>query len=99
MTRRLAGLHVSSDECKRRFLDFTEHSSTDKWPVSYADPEAHGLPKDGGMLLLPSGMVWRCAVKLLGIPLAPFLWPRHGTRHEAAMGVAAFLDYCVVFIR
>jgi len=90
---------VQSEDFKRGFLEFTEHTSNDRWPHDYRDERARGLPKDGAVLLEHTGQPWMCAVKLRGIPVTEFEWPGFGTRHETALEVTCFLERVVTFVR
>merc|ERR1712232_1226531 len=47
MTNRMKGIHVSDPEFDKAFVEFTEHSCTDRWPINHPDPAARGQPKDG----------------------------------------------------
>lgn len=98
LTKRLRGLSVHSDEFRRVFGDFAAHSENDCWPSDYHDQAARGLPKDGALLVLPTGLSLKSAVKIIGLPLAPSQWAGHGTRHETALSVAAYLDQALVLV-
>lgn len=99
MTRRVKGCSVFSNEFRQKFLDFTSHTEDDRWSMDHEDSDARGRPKDGALLLLPTGMPAKCATKLVGLPLAPCQWAGYGTRHETALSLAAFLRQGVVIIR
>lgn len=101
MATRLRGYKVDSAEFRAAVLEFADESISchDRWPAWYSDHRARGLPKDGAMILWPDGRVAKAAAKLLGLPRAPFQWPGHGTRHEAALGAATLLKRGVIFIR
>jgi hypothetical protein len=103
MTRRLKGLHATSPDFEKIFLEFSSHAPEfemgDRWPPSYYDAPARGLPKDGATLLVPNGSCMKGAAKILGLPSAPFQWAGHGTRHEAALSLAAFLRHAIILIK
>lgn len=99
MNRTLKPFTIFDDEFRRKFLEFAEHTEDDRWPVDHDDIDARGLPKDGGFLILPSGMPAKCATKIIGLPVAPRQWPGHGTRHETALSLSSFLNEAIVFIR
>lgn len=43
LTRRLRKVHICTNEFKDVFTSFSEHSSTDRWPVDWPDEEARNL--------------------------------------------------------
>lgn len=98
LTQRLKDVHVSTPEFRTIFREFTAHSDSDRWPAFHDDCDARGKPKDGAILLAASGFRAKCAAKILRI-MAPTEWPSHGTRHEAALFIAAQLENAVVFVR
>jgi len=98
LTQRLHGVSVHSAEFEDTLMDFAAHTDTDCWPVDYHDLKAHGLPKDGALLLSPEGYSLKGAAKIIGLPRAPCQWAGHGTRHETALAVAAYLDQAVVLV-
>lgn len=86
MTHRLQQIHVSHPAFREAVQEFSEHTSNDRWPI---DHEACNLPKDGFTALVDSnGYRLRCAVRLLGLPVAAYRWDRVGTRHQAALQIA-----------
>lgn len=99
LTRRLKDVHISSQEFETVLEAATEHTDNDRWPEDCADEEARGQPKDGAIVLTTEGYRWCAAAKLIGLPTAPYSWPGVGTRHEAALQVACFLEKCVVMVR
>jgi len=99
LTQRLHGVSVHSAEFEDVLMDFAAHTDTDCWPIDYHDPRARGLPKDGAILLSPEGYSLKGAAKVVGLPRAPCQWAGHGTRHETALAVAAYLDQAVVLVR
>lgn len=102
MTQRVKDLHVSTRQFECAFLEFASHSlefeQDDRWPETYRDKSAFGLPKDGCTLLDHEGYRVKGAAKILSCQ-APVQWPGTGTRHEAALGVAAFLERGIIMIR
>merc|ERR1719356_728958 len=103
MTQRLYRHHVSSQIFRSAFMEFLSHAPEleehDCWPSDYKDVEARGLPKDGALLMRPNGYTAKGAAKILGLPIAPFQWAGHGTRHETALGTVAFLKHAIVIIK
>lgn len=99
LTRRLRDAQVWSDEFARVFVDFATKTHDDRWPMEYPEAAARGLPKDGAMVVSASGQLKMGAAKLVQLPPAPNSWPKHGTRHRAALEVAHYLDWAVVIIR
>lgn len=98
MSERLKGVSCHDKLFAEALCDFAQHSDSDRWPETYHDAAARGLPKDGAMLLDPFGYRTKCAAKILGL-VAPCDWPGHGTRHEAALAVAFKLRHAIVMIR
>jgi len=98
MTAALRGIHVSDARFAAAFRLFTEHSDTDRWPETHADPRARSQPKDGAFLLDPSGYRLKCAVKLLGLPPA-IVWEGVGTKHEAGLAAAWEVEGCIALVR
>ena len=98
MTARLRGVHVSDARFSAAFGEFTEHSDSDRWPADHPDPEARGLPKDGGILLDAYGFRLKCSAKVLGLP-PPRSWQGVGTKHEAALASAWAIEGCVALVR
>jgi len=100
MTHYMKGLHVSDPEFEKRFLEFTEHTETDRWPEEHSEPELRGKPKDGiAVLLSPSGFRVKCAVRLEGLPLSLKTWSQRGMRHMTALAVTDFLLQSMVIVR
>jgi len=100
MTHYMKGLHVSNPEFEKRFLEFTEHTDTDRWPDDHSEPSLRGKPKDGiAVLLSPSGYRVKCAVRLEGLPLSSKTWSQRGMRHMTALAVADFLVQSMVIVR
>lgn len=102
LTARLRGVHICSEEFKKTFTSFTDHKSSecDRWPIDWPDEEARNQPKDGAMLVSASGYRVKCAVKLVGLPMAPKIWPTGvGARHETALQLACFLRKAIVYVR
>jgi len=97
MTKRLHRVHVGTDSFAQAFVDFTEHTATDRWPSDYHDEQARGQPKDGAFLLDTWGFCRRCAVKLLGLH-TPRGWEGVGTKHEAALAAAWSLENSIVVV-
>merc|ERR1712100_400790 len=59
--------------------------NNDKWPDWHA---AAGLNKDGAFVIDTTGMCQYAAVKLEGLPSAPYEWPKKGTKHTSALAAA-----------
>lgn len=98
LSKRLKGASIYSDDFKSVFHDFVMHTDNDRWPDNYDDELARGLPKDGGFLVLPNGVIVKSAAKIIKLPLAPCQWAGHGMRHETAVSVAAHLERTVVLV-
>lgn len=81
------------------FAEFTEHVAGDRWPADYPDPDARGLPKDGGLAISPTGAVRLAAVKFRVNLDVPFTWAGTGTRHATAFALAHGLSYGLVVAR
>merc|ERR1712187_1081154 len=62
------------------------------------DETARGLPKDGCTLLTPQGFRAKGGAKILNCH-SRVQWPAHGTRHETALGVAAFLNRGIIIVK
>jgi len=98
LTKRLKDTSVFHPCFEKVFLEFASHSDNDCWAHDYHDAAARGLPKDGAILLSPTGSPAKCAVKVVGLPMAPSQWPGRGTRHETALGLAGHLQQGVVLV-
>lgn len=100
MTQRLKNVHISSAVFTNLFLEFAQHTSTDRWPLDHRDGLLRGRPKDGvGVLLLPSGFRVKCAVRLEGLPQASKAWSCMGMRHNAALAAVEVMERAIVFLR
>merc|ERR1740121_456062 len=98
MTQRLRGVPVGHPDFAKAFAEFTEHSDTDRWPLSHPDEAARGQPKDGAFLISFSGYRTKCAAKVLGLR-PPMAWRGVGTKHEAALACAWAVCGSVVLVR
>lgn len=90
MTQRLEDVDVADPLFHEAIRDFSAHSHNDRWPD---DHEAHGLPKDGYMLLTHRGNRVKCAAKIVGLPTSPYRWDGVGTRHTTALGLCWALRF------
>lgn len=61
------------------------------------DRDEQGQCCDGAFLISAAGVVRRSRVKCK-YPSPDIVWPKHGTRHEAAIGIARSLECAVVWV-
>jgi len=82
MTQRLRNATVESDAFRKAIVEFTSRGEHDRW---LAHEEASGLPKDGFFLVDWTGRLYKCAVRIEGLPSTPLMWKKVGCRHMTAM--------------
>jgi len=99
MTKRLGKHMIGSLSFRDDFMEFIEHTCTDRWPSDYRDEEARNQPKDGAIILDSDGHLVKAATRVTGLPLPALAWPSHGTRHMTALQIASFLKASVVAVR
>jgi len=100
MNEVVRGINISDEIFAEGLGAFTDHDlqENDRWPKGH---EAEGLPKDGYVLLKETGDCKLAAVRLVGLPLSPYLWERVGTRHLAGLSACWALrrHIAVVMVR
>merc|ERR1712176_386873 len=82
-----------------KYMEFTEHTSTDRWPEDYCIKKLRGRPKDGCWIWGLSGTLLRVAVQLTVTSLPLCNWANTGTRHMAGLRAAGVIPRGAVMIR